>query len=172
MITKSSALQSSQTMRQLLTWAVLLASAIVFSACSKPKLYGTLQNSEKLVRYYQADPDETFRAVKQALLFQGYSLKKVDEESRSLETYWQPTTSDSHYVEVFGRKDFGTVGAYYRIQVKVEEWNNGSRVSLVNVANSIISNLKSSYREEDRVLTKVDDFTRRRDIQVTNIGLQ
>ncbi|MCP5467813.1 MAG: hypothetical protein H7A32_00915 [Deltaproteobacteria bacterium] len=158
--------------RYLVQLLTLVFLGFIVGACSKPALYGTIQNSDDIVRYYQAAPEETFRAVKSSLEFHGYSLKKVDEENRSLETYWQPTTADSHYVEVFGRPDFGTVGAYYRFQIKVEAWNKGSKVVLVNVANSIISNLKTSKREEDRIFTKIDDFTRHRDIQVTNIGLQ
>ncbi len=165
-------MRSSIKTQNLIKIISLICLGFLVGACSKPALYGTLQNSEDIVRYYQASPEETFRAVKSSLLFHGYSLKKVDEEMKTLETYWQPTTSDSHYVEVFGRKDFGTVGAYYRFQIKVEPWNKGSKVVMINVANSIISNLKSSEREEDSIFTKIDDFTRHRDIQVTNIGLQ
>jgi hypothetical protein len=90
----------------------------------------------------------------------------------TLETYWQPTTADSHYVDVFGREDYGTVGAYYRLAVKVTPKGDGSRVGITNVAKSFISDLKSSGREEDRVFEKISDFTRKRDIKVTNIGLQ
>jgi hypothetical protein len=64
------------------------------------------------------------------------------------------------------------VGSYYRLLVKVSAQGNGSRVGITNVAKSIISNLKSSKREEEELFFKIADFTRKRDIQVTNIGLQ
>ena len=153
----------------ILTMMTLLLAAW---GCSKPALYGTLQQNEAVIRYYQVTPEEAFKASKEALLFLGYSIKQEDDKDFSLETYWQPTTADSHYVEVFRRKDFGTVGAYYRLVVKVAPRNNGSKVTVVNYAKSYISNLKSSQVEEGKFIEKLDDFTRKRDIQVTNIGLQ
>ena len=150
--------------------AVLLGLLIV--SCSKPALYGTLQEDQSEVKNYQVPPQEAFRAAKEALVFRGYSLKNVDDQNMTIETYWQPTTADSHYVYVFDRKDFGTVGAYYRLAVKVSAQGNGAKVSITNVAKSFISNVKSSHTQEDAVFEKVSDFTRKRDIQVTNIGLQ
>jgi len=141
-------------------------------ACSKPALYGTLQENEAVTNDYNVPPKEAFRAAKEALIHLGYSLKQEDDKNLTLETYWQPTTADSHYVEVFRRKDYGTVGAYYRLVVVVKARNNGSSVSITNAAKSFISNVKSSRAEEEKVFHKVDDFTRRRDIQVTNIGVQ
>lgn len=158
--------------KYLVTACMALACAPLFSACNKPALYGTLQESEPMTQYYQVSPKEAFRAAKEALLFLGYSMKQEDPEQGLLETYWQPSTADSHYVYVFGRKDYGTVGSYYRLVIKVTPRNNGSAISITNAAKSYISNLKSSREEESKIFTKIDDFTRKRDIQVTNIGLQ
>jgi hypothetical protein len=150
----------------------LVLAATLLAACSKPLLYGNLQETEEIVKTYQVPPAEAFRAAKEALLFKGYSLKQEDPTNFILETYWQPSTADSHYVNVFGRKDFGTVGSYYRLVVKITPKGNGSRVGISNVAKSFISNLKSSQQEEDKIFEKISDFTRKQDIQVTNIGLQ
>ncbi len=151
---------------------VMILLGFVVSGCSSPKLYGTLQQNEAMVKHYDVPPQDAFRATKEALLYSGYSIKQEDTQNLTLETYWHPTTADSHYVEVFRRKDFGTVGAYYRLVVKVSPRRKGSSVSITNVAKSFISNVKSSQREEDKVFAKINDFTRKRDIQVTNIGLQ
>ncbi len=160
-------------MRSLFPKIILtLCFAIVLPACNKPLLYGTIQEADAVVKNYEAPPDETFKAAKEALAFRGYSLKTVDEENKTIETYWQPSTADSHYVDVFGRPDYGTVGSYYRLVVKVSPRGTGSSVSITNVAKSFISNVKSSGRTEAMVFEKVADFTRKRDIQVTNIGLQ
>lgn len=159
-------------MKRLTVLTFIFSLFILAAGCSKPALYGTLQESESVTRYYQVPPQQALRAAKEALLYLGYSIKQEDDKNFTLETYWQPTTADSHYVEVFRRKDFGTVGAYYRLVVKVTPRRSGSRVSITNAAKSYISNLKTSHREEDRVFSKVDDFTRKRDIQVTNIGVQ
>jgi uncharacterized lipoprotein len=145
---------------------------LAFFACSKPALYGTLQENKAIAKYYSVPPEEAFRAAKEALVYLGYSIKQEDNENKTLETFWQPTTADSHYVDVFGRKDYGTVGAYYRFLVKVTPRQNGSEVSVVNAAKSFISNLKASRHEEARLFDKINDFTRKRDIQVTNVGLQ
>lgn len=143
------------------------------AACSKPALYGSLQESPPIIKNYQVSQQDAFRAAKEALVFLGYSVKQEDAAQGLLETFWQPATADSHYVNVFGRKDYGTVGAYYRIIVKVKERSSGSsEVSITNAAKSYISNLKSSQEEESKIFSKIDDFTRKRDIQVTNIGLQ
>ena len=152
--------------------AMLLPIGLSLWACSKPALYGTVQEAEPVVKYFAVPPEESFRATKEALTNRGYSLREVDDKNFTLETYWQPTTADSHYVLVFGRRDYGTVAAYYRLAVKVTPQGNGSKVAIANVAKSFITDLKSSHREEDEVFIKVSDFTRKRDIQVTNIGLQ
>lgn len=151
--------------------------ALVFAlgalvGCSKPLLYGNIQETQEIVKLYQVPPADAYRATKEALLFRGYSLKLEDPQNMILETYWQPTTADSHFVNVFGQRDYGTVGAYYRLVVKVTPKGNGSRVGISNVAKSFISNLKSSQAEESKVFEKVSDFTRKQDIKVTNIGLQ
>ncbi|MCE9625555.1 MAG: hypothetical protein K8R69_08930, partial [Deltaproteobacteria bacterium] len=152
--------------------AMLLPIGLCLLACSKPALYGTVQEAEPVVKYFAVPPAEAFRAAKESLAFRGYSLKEVDDKNFTLETYWQPTTADSHYVLVFGEPDYGTVSAYYRLAVKVTQQGNGSKVAITNVAKSFISDIKSSHREEDAVFIKVSDFTRKRDIQITNIGLQ
>jgi hypothetical protein len=160
-------------MRNWISIFCLVLVSLCGAACNKPALYGTLQESPAIVRYYQVPPADAFRAAKEALLFLGYSMKQDDAAQGLLETYWQPSTSDSHYVMIFGRKDYGTTGSYYRIVVKVKpRGNGGSEVSITNAAKSYISNLKSSTEEESKIFAKIDDFTRKRDIQVTNIGLQ
>src|SRR5262249_28102325 len=138
-------------MKRFTAWRIVLVilTALSFGACSKPKLYGTTQEAKEVVRYYPVPPQDAYRAAKEALVFRGDSLKQSDDQTMTLETYWQPTTADSHYVDVFGREDYGTVGAYYRLAVKITPKGTGSRVGITNVAKSFISDLKSSEREED-----------------------
>lgn len=155
-----------------LVFTLVLLTGLAISGCSKPSLYGSTMENPPLIQYFNVPPQEAFRAAKESLLFRGYSIKQENPEDLSLETYWQATTADSHFVEVFRRKDYGTVGAYYRLYVKVTPRHSGSAVSITNVAKSFISNVKSSQREETEVMEKIADFTRKRDIQVTNIGLQ
>lgn len=148
-----------------------LMLSLFLGACNKPALYGTVQQSDSISQYVNATPQQAYEASKQALLHLGYSLKQENPQQGIIETYWQPTKAGSHYVSVFGRRDYGTVGAYYQLRVKVRPRGSGTDVSVTNVAKSIISNLKSAQRDERDFLAKVDDFTRK-DIQVTNIGAQ
>lgn len=158
--------------RLILAFSVVLCAVLGLGACNKPNLYGTIQEADSVVRNYQVAPTEAFRAAKEALVFRGYSIKTIDAQNMTIETYWQPSTSDSHYVLVFGKPDYGTVGAYYRLVIKVKPRSDGSQVIITNVAKSFISNVKSSEVAESSLFEKISDFTRRQDIQVTNIGLQ
>lgn len=163
--------RSNIFLRVLSRLAILFSLVLIFSACNKPALYGTVQESDSITQNFKAPPPAAFEAAKHALVYLGYSLKQENPEQGILETYWQPTKAGSHYVSVFGRRDYGTVGAYYQLRVKVRPRGEGSAVSVANISKSFISNLKSAEREEREFLSKVDDFTRK-DIQVTNIGPQ
>jgi hypothetical protein len=126
-----------------------------------------------ITQTFPVDPKAAFTATKDALAFYGYEVQKEDEKATTLETHWQPTTSDSHYVIVFNRPDYGTVGAYHKIVAKITSQGAGqSTVEISSQAQSIISNLVSSGIEEHKILTKIADFTRKPNIEVTNVGLQ
>ncbi len=157
---------------KILSGFVCLALLAVFGACGKPRLFGKEMSGRPIVKVFQVDPDSAYASAKEALVFQGYDLSKDDSNEKTLETHWQPATSDSHYVDFFERQDRGTVGAYHRLVVKVKPKGNDSEVEIYSLAKSIISNLKSTGIEEEKVFTKIADFTRKHDIEVTNVGIK
>ncbi len=153
---------------------LILSSFFLLSLahCGKPRLFGQDMKGETVVKAFPVDAGLTFKSVKEALVIRGYNLQNENAQEGALETHWQPTTSDSHYVDMFNRQDRGTVGAYYKLVVKVKPQGNQSEVEIYSLAKSIISNLKSTGIEEEKVLDKVADFTRKSNIEVTNVGIQ
>lgn len=149
---------------------ILLAT---LAACGKPRLFGKEQEVNPIVKSFPIDSKAAFQAAKEALAYNGYNLQTEDAQQGILETHWQPSTSDSHYVWVFNRKDRGTVGSYHRLVVKITpKGGSESQVEIYSLAKSFIMNLKSTGMEEQKVLVKMADFTRKANIDVTNVGLQ
>src|SRR4029453_3162056 len=103
----------------LLTAVLFLAVAFNLSGCGKPRLFGKEMETTPIVKSYPIDSKAAFTAAKEALAYNGYNIQKEDEAQGLLETHWQSTTSDSHYVIVFNRQDRGTVGAYHKLVLKI-----------------------------------------------------
>jgi len=160
-------------MARSVTVSFLFLGLLSLTHCGKPRLFGKEMAVHPIKKTFPVDPKAAFTATKEALEFNGYEVQKEDDKATSLETHWQPTSSDSHYVIVFNRPDYGTVGAYHKIVVKISpKGTNQSEVEIYSQAQSIISNLVSSGAEENKILTKIADFTRKPNIEVTNVGLQ
>lgn len=141
--------------------------------CGKPRLFGKEMEIRPILKTFSVEPKLVLKSAKEALALQGYNLAREDLAHGVLETHWQSTTSDSHYVNFFNRQDRGTVGAYHKLIIKITpEGKKSSRVEIYSLAKSIISNVISTGIEEEKVLKKIDDFTRKQDIQVTNVGIQ
>lgn len=152
---------------------LVLISAITLSSCGKPRLFGKEQEIAPVSQSFPIDTKSALTAVKESLQYNGYAIQSSDDAKGVLETHWQPSTSDSHYVDFFQRKDRGTTGSYYKLVIKVSPKGQAdSVVEVSNVAKSIVSNLKSTGMEEEKILTKVGDYTRKSNIEVTNVGLQ
>jgi hypothetical protein len=149
--------------------AVLLAAAV---GCGKPRLFGKEMEITPIIKVFPLNVQDAIKSAKEALAYNGYNVQKEDDKEGLLETHWQPTTSDSHYVVVFNRQDRGTVGAYHKLVLKITPQGNDSKIEIYSLAKSIISNLKSTGIEEQKVLAKIADYTRKPDINVTNVGIQ
>ncbi|MBL7686201.1 MAG: hypothetical protein JNK65_09255 [Deltaproteobacteria bacterium] len=152
---------------------LILLSTVVLTSCGKPRLFGKEMTLEPVTKVYPVKPIDAVKAVKEALAVNGYNVQKQDLPHGILETHWQPTSSDSHYVVVFGRQDRGTVGAYHRLLIEVcPVGSDSSTVKIVSQAKSIISNVHSTGIEEEKIFDKIADFTRKANIDVTNVGIR
>lgn len=145
---------------------------VLLTHCGKPRLFGQEMEINPIIKNYPVGAQAALVAAKEALAYNGYNIQKEDDEKGLLETHWQPTTSDSHYVLLFDRQDRGTVGAYHKLVVKVTPKGNNSQVEIYSLAKSFVSNLKSTKIEEEKIFAKIADFTRKANIDVTNVGIQ
>ncbi|MBI1909330.1 MAG: hypothetical protein HYS22_04090 [Deltaproteobacteria bacterium] len=150
----------------------LLAGILILAGCTKPLIYGKDRPVDPVSQAFPASEQETYTAAKEVLKTLGYKIAYDNQEKRTLKTGWRSTSIDSHYVELFGRPDYGTVGAYYQLVVEIGEREGKSEVTITAQPRSIVPNLKSSGRVEKKVLARMADLLRSDDIQVTNIGLQ
>ncbi len=149
--------------------AIGLVAALLVG-CTRPIVSGRVRPMDPLAQVYTASPDETLRAAKEALVLLGYSLEREDEAS--LVTRWQSTRATSHFTELFDQKDFGTVGSYYRIELRVREREGKTEVAVAAPVKSIAPHQRSTYREERKVLRRIRDLLRRDDFEMTNVGTE
>lgn len=151
---------------------VLLFLLFVMASCGKPRLFGKEMEVHPIVKIFPMESKRALLSAKEALAYNGYNIQREDPDQGFLETHWQSTTSDSHYVKFFDRQDRGTVGAYHKLIVKVIPHGSNSKVEIYSLAKSFIANLQSTGIEEEKVLAKITDFTRKENIEVTNVGVQ
>lgn len=157
-------------MKWTLTLTLLIACSAV--ACSRPLVTGRDVEMKSVTMSFNAPLIATFEAAEQALRNMDYKVEYADKDQGVLRTGWMPTKVDSHYLELFGRRDYGITGAYYHVAVRITA--DGPSVSKLEVSapiRTIISRMHSSHVIEKKFLAKVKDLLRPADIQVTNIGV-
>lgn len=154
---------------------ILLAvvAAFVQTSCTKVLVHGRDKEMDPVTQLYATSVTEAYKVGKEALIRLGYKLENEDEKSGKIVTNWQSTKATSHYVDLFDRKDYGTVGAYYRLKMEVTESVAGKTQVAVSapVRSLITGRLYSSNREERKVLKKIQDLLRTDDFEMTNVGV-
>ncbi len=150
----------------------LLFLLFAIASCGKPRLFGKEMEVHPIIKTFPMESKRALKSAKEALAFNGYNIQREDEDQGMLETHWQATSSDSHYVKFFDRQDRGTVGAYHKLIVKVIPHGANSKIEIYSLSKSFIANLQSTGIEEEKVLAKITDFTRKENIEVTNVGVQ
>ena len=124
------------------------------------------------MKVYAVSIQEAFKAAKESLHDLGYTLEKEDESQGLIVTKWQSTKAASHYLDLFDKKDFGTVGAYYRLNVKIADKEGKSEVQVSAPVRSVISGrMQTDYSEEKKLLRKIADKVRKEDFEMNNIGV-
>ena len=142
------------------------------TACNRKIIYSKDRAMEPISKLFNTSLDEAYKTSKEAILRLGYRIDREDEPQKSFRTVWLSTKADSHYVDLFDRRDYGTVGAYYRLQVKVTEKQGQADVEIEAPVRSIIGRMKSSHIEEKKVLKKMADLLRKEDFEMTNVGVE
>lgn len=152
-------------------FAVLFAS-FGLAACTTPLVTGRDIETEPVSQTFNAPAIASFEAAEKALRDMDYNVEYANKDEGVLRTGWQPTTIDSHYLEVFGRPDYGANGAYYYMMVRITA--DGPNMSTVQVSaplRTIVSRMWSTHRQEKKFLAKVRNMLLPGDMQITNIGV-
>ncbi len=149
--------------------AILLAGMML--GCNRVVMHGKERAIAPLVQSYPYPAKETFEAAKKALVLLGYEIREENAKG-FLRTNWTSTQATSHYTELFDQHDYGTVGAYYRVEVRVKDRDGKSDLEISLPVKSLVAHQKSSYREERRILKKISDLLRSDDFEMTNLGTE
>ncbi len=153
-----------------LAWVLLLA---LTAACTKVVVRADETKTAPVTKKFSADVASVFQKSRETLNQLGYSLLNADEMSSVLETRWMPTTSDSHYLALFGRRDYSaSQGGYYKLVITAEQQGNYAGVTVYTALKTVAGKLDSSEVVEKRFLKKLGDALRRPQIEVNNVGME
>lgn len=158
-------------MRTIILILVLCILAPLFS-CSKPLIDARLvERVEYYSRDYAALPNDVYYAIRWALKEHDYPVDKEEMQTGTLLTSWVPVTSDSHFVPVFGRRDYGVTNSYYQLDVQVVGGEPRTVVKVASRAKGLVSNLRSSGIEEKKILDGIGNYLRKQAPDITNLGV-
>ena len=151
---------------------LMIAMLSVCCACSKPMVSGTVtENNKVFTKDYAATPNQTYYAVRWALEANGYALDSEDLGQGVITSTWRSVTSDSHYIEVFDRPDYGVTDSYYQLRVYVINEEGRTKVNIKAPAKTLATNFMSSGVEEKKILASIGDYLRKHEPDVTNLGV-
>jgi hypothetical protein len=161
-------------MKNFLLLAAAVLSSLTGLSCTKVLVHGRDKDMDAVTKLYGTSTEVAYKVGKEALIRLGYKIENEDEDKLTLITNWQSAKATSHYVDLFDRRDYGTVGAYYRLKMEVTEAPAGKTQVAVSapVRSLITGRLRTSNREEKRVLRKITDLLRSDDFSITNVGVE
>lgn len=150
----------------------LLAALALAPACTKPLAYAKVVEPQATVsRDYAATANDAYYAIRWALDAEGLPIATENLAEGLLTTTWMPVTSDSHYISVFGRRDYGVTNSYHQLVIKVVPEGGRTRVDIGSRVQTLVSRLESSGIEEGKVLDKVGDCLRKAEPSLSNLGI-
>lgn len=151
----------------------LVIILLTAAAACKPMVYAKSSDDVRFVsNSFAADFSQTYAAAQWALKINGYSLSSDSQSGGTLTSVWMPTTSDSHAIDLFGRRDFGANGGYYQLEVNVSSENGRTRVDVGARLKTLIANLKSTGIEERKVLNEIGNYLRTSEPTISNVGIE
>jgi hypothetical protein len=161
------------TIERMVLLAALLLLAGSHAACTKVLAHGRDKDYDPATKSFSASTDGAYKAGKEALIRLGYKIETEDEKTNTIVTNWTSAKATSHYVDLFDHRDYGTVGAYYRLKLEVTEGVGGHTLVAVSAPTRslITGRLRTSYNEENKVLKKIADLLRTDDFEMTNVGV-
>jgi hypothetical protein len=162
-------------MRLLLKFSALIAFCGLFSAnmCTKVVAYGTDSYTPSVNKSYYSNLQTVLDQSDAVLKNMGFAVNSTDESRNRITTGWRPVSSDSHYLTLFGRKDYSAAsGSYYQLVIDIADSTPQIRVSVSTAVKSMSGRLTSSQVIENTFLSKLDDQLRSPQIEMTNVGVK
>ena len=139
-------------------------------SCTKPMVIGHDRPTEPIRKGFSSPSVAVFEAAEQALKQMDFKVEYADQDQGVLRTGWVPTTADSHYIELFGQKDFGVTNSYYHLAIRIEEGGEKVVLEVSAPLRTMVAKMQSSHFQEKRFLSKVKNLLRSADFKVTNVG--
>ncbi|MFH0800119.1 MAG: hypothetical protein V2A66_08075 [Pseudomonadota bacterium] len=150
----------------------ILCVLLAAFGCSKPLASARVRaDGVEYSRSYAASANDVYYAAKWAFVKAGLSVANENLQDGILTTTWLPVSSDSHYVEIFGRPDYGVTNSYYQIEIKIVPGGGRTEVRALSRVKTIVARLKSSGIKENEVLESIGDALRKGEPTVTNLGV-
>ena len=141
--------------------------------CTKVVTYASKVGTDPVAHEYSTDTYTALEKTKKALDILGYEIVTVDESRNQITTGWKPVTSDSHYMNLFGRPDYAAAdGAYYQVIANISQTGSKVEVSLSTNIQSVAGKLSSSKRIENDIFKQINTYLRSPQIIMTNVGVQ
>lgn len=157
----------------ILIGVVFISFSFSAQTCTKEIVYGRDYYTTPKKAYFQADRTEMMESIQKALEQQGYEVQNIDESKGRVTSGWRAVEVDSHYFDLFGRKDYGSSdGAYYQVMVDLMEEGAQTKILVSTKVKTIVGKLESSGKVERRLLETIEDFLRPPQIELTNVGVR
>jgi hypothetical protein len=140
-------------------------------ACGKPLVRASTYRMTPVVAQVSGGTNATYYGVRWALAERGYPVAFEDLNSGLVTSAWVPVSVDSHYIQPFTTRDYGTVGAYHQIEVRVMPGGGQTRVAVQSRVKSLANGIRSSQREERAIIAEIQKYLHGTQIDVTNVGV-
>jgi len=150
---------------------VLVISLLAVS-CSKPMAVAHTDDIRYFSRDYAAVPNDAYYAVRWALKENDLSVAEEDLPGGIIKTAWVPATSDSHYIELFDRRDFGVTNTYFQLEIHLVDRGGRTIVKVGSRTKTLVNNLHSSGIVEYAVLNDIGNYLRKSSPDLTNLGIE
>lgn len=153
------------------TLSLVLALCLA-QACSKPLASATVRpNSSPVSRDYAALPNDIYYATRWALVEAGFAVASENLQDGVILTSWEPVKSDSYYIPLFERQDYGVTNSYHQLEIKIVPEGGRTDVQVTSRVKSLVANIKSSGIEERKVLDGIGNYLRKSEPSLTNLGV-
>lgn len=150
----------------------ILALMLTAGMCTKVVVYAKDYETDSISERFAGEPDTLIHQSIQVLQNLNYQFSDIQDESKRIVTGWQSTSSNSHYMNLFNRKDYSaSAGSYYQLIINFLPEGNFTRVEVATKVKSISGKLQSTKILEKKFLKSLKDYTRSPQIQITNVGV-